>query len=116
MAYWSNIVRRCIQPEWQFTEAGLDQDLKLLKDDAMLLMGEFSLSMKPPSLDHSKLSRMGQRILPKHLVGKMNHRITVHVNGGQSYELDLGPRQRSELLEAYSKMLIRDAELAVPTK
>ena len=42
-----------------FTEAGLDQDLKLLKDDAMLLTGEFSLSMKPLMLDYSKFTRMG---------------------------------------------------------
>ena len=51
----------------------------------MLLTGEFSLSMQPLSLDHSKFSRMGQRILPKRLVDKMSHRITVHVNGGMTY-------------------------------
>ena len=79
----------------------------------MLLSGEFSLSMKPLSLHYSKFSPMGKRILPKHLVDKMNNRITVHINGGLTYELDLGPEQRVELLEAYTKMLVRDAELAL---
>ena len=85
-------MNRYIQLDWQFTETLLDRDLNLLKTDIMLLSGEFSLKMKPLTLDRGKFSKMGRKILSRTLVDKMSHRIWVHIRGCQTLELDLGPK------------------------
>ena len=79
---------------WQFTEAGLERDLELLKVDTQLLQGKFSIRMKSLEMDKGAVSEMGKKIIPETLANKMAHRITVHVNGGPAFVLDLGEQQR----------------------
>ena len=39
------MVWESLEPNWHFTEAGLDEDLERLKTEALVLSGEFRLSV-----------------------------------------------------------------------
>ena len=51
------MVWESLKPDWQFTEAGLDQDLERLKAEALVLSGEFRFSVHMHQLIPSTITK-----------------------------------------------------------
>ena len=57
------MVWESLKPDWQFTEAGLDQDLERLKAEALVLSGEFRLSVLRHQLIHPTIAKEDQWVV-----------------------------------------------------